>query len=520
MSFLQMSVAGAVMILVITVIRALTINRLPKKTFLALWGITLVRLLVPFSLPSVFSVYSLVGKSAPIMEMVRNTPAVNVLPIAPARQQVTTQGQIQDAASTISVWVILWLIGVLACALFFAFTYWKCLREFRASLPVDNDFTKSWLIEHQLKRTISIRQSSLVSAPLTFGILHPVILMPKATDWNNKRALQYVLAHEYVHIRRFDTVTKLVLMVALCVHWFNPLVWVMYVLANRDLELSCDEAVIRLFGEDTKSAYARTLISMEETRRGLTPLCNSFSKNAIEERIIAIMKIKKTSLMALLIAVTLVMGVGAAFATSAQALSSAEHVNNQKIESVISDGIMLSTLDENGNMKYSADGGKTYLDEEEFRSQYPVPDVEWWTYEEYKAWLDNEKVALQGMIGEKGWTGGRGEFVWTQEIVDESIAQYEKILEDIKNGLKVSKTVNGGEDIMLSSYDGADSVLETAKGVAIALDNGETVTFGPYDTAEELLAVLKPFCEEQVALGKMEQSEADEIIAKYVNSQH
>lgn len=68
MSFLQMSVAGAVMILVITVIRALTINRLPKKTFLALWGITLVRLLVPFSLPSVFSVYSLVGKSAPIME--------------------------------------------------------------------------------------------------------------------------------------------------------------------------------------------------------------------------------------------------------------------------------------------------------------------------------------------------------------------------------------------------------------------------------------------------------------------
>lgn len=520
MSFLQMSVAAAVMIFVITVIRTLTINRLPKKTFLALWGITLVRLLVPFSLPSVFSVYSLVGQSAPMMEMVRNTPAVIVLPIVPARQQVTAQGPIQDSASTISVWVILWLIGVLACALFFALTYWKCLREFRASLPVDNDFTKSWLIEHQLKRPISIRQSSLVSAPLTFGILHPVILMPKATDWNNKRALQYVLAHEYVHIRRFDTVTKLVLMVALCVHWFNPLVWVMYVLANRDLELSCDEAVIRLFGEDTKSTYARTLISMEETRRGLTPLCNSFSKNAIEERIMAIMKIKKTSLMALLIAVALVVGVGAAFATSAQALSSAEHVNNQKNESVISDVIMLSTLDANGNMKYTADGGKTYFDEDEFRRQYPVSDVEWWTYEEYKAWLDHEKVALQGMIGEKGWTGGRGEFVWTQEIVDESIAQYEKILEDIQNGLKVSKTVNGSEDMMLSSYDGADSALETAKGVAIALDNGETVTFGPYDTTEELLADLKPFCEEQVALGKMAQSEADEMIAKYVNSQH
>ena len=61
----------------------------------------------------------------------------------------------------------------------------------------------------------------------------------------------------------------------LCVHWFNPLVWVMYILANRDIELSCDEAVVRLFGENAKTDYAQALISMEETRSGLTPLCNN-----------------------------------------------------------------------------------------------------------------------------------------------------------------------------------------------------------------------------------------------------
>ena len=100
-------------------------------------------------------------------------------------------------------------------------------------------------------------------------------------------------------------------------HWFNPLVWVMYILANRDIELSCDEAVVRLFGETTKAAYARALISMEETKSGFAPLCNNFNKNAIEERITAIMKFKKASIFSLALALALVVGVTTAFATSA-----------------------------------------------------------------------------------------------------------------------------------------------------------------------------------------------------------
>ncbi len=139
------------------------------------------------------------------------------------------------------------------------------------------------------------------------------------------------MAHEYVHIRRFDSITKLVLIAALCVHWFNPFVWVMYVLANRDIELSCDEAVVRLFGETTKAAYARVLISMEETRSGLNPLCNNFSKNAIEERVTAIMKIKKSSIFSLVLASALVVCVTTAFATSA----AAKNNNSISVPSII-----------------------------------------------------------------------------------------------------------------------------------------------------------------------------------------
>ena len=253
--------------------------------------------------------------------------AFEVLPPEISGQMATMPGGISNTASPISVWTIIWGIGALVCALVFAIAYWKCRQEFQTSLPVDNDFIKGWLSSHQLKREISIRQSSRFSVPLTYGVLRPVILTPTSTDWENTKALQYVFAHEYVHIRRFDSITKLVLITGLCVHWFNPLVWAMYVLANRDIELSCDEAVVRLFGENTKAAYARSLISMEETRSGLTPLCNNFNKNAIEERITAIMKMKKTSVFSLVLALFLVFGVTTAFATSAVAMANGDTSN-------------------------------------------------------------------------------------------------------------------------------------------------------------------------------------------------
>ena len=327
MSLLQMSFAWAVMILAIIVIRALAITFLPKKTFLALWGIAVMRLLLPFSLPSVFSVYSLIGNHIPMTAPAKVQQAFEVLPPEISGQMATMPGGISNTASPISVWTIIWGIGALVCALVFAIAYWKCRQEFQTSLPVDNDFIKGWLSSHQLKREISIRQSSRFSVPLTYGVLRPVILTPTSTDWENTKALQYVFAHEYVHIRRFDSITKLVLITGLCVHWFNPLVWAMYVLANRDIELSCDEAVVRLFGENTKAAYARSLISMEETRSGLTPLCNNFNKNAIEERITAIMKMKKTSVFSLVLALFLVFGVTTAFATSAVAMANGDTSN-------------------------------------------------------------------------------------------------------------------------------------------------------------------------------------------------
>ena len=103
------------------------------------------------------------------------------------------------------------------------------------SLPVRNDGIEKWLETHPTKRTITVRQSSLVSSPLTYGVIHPVILLPKTTVWNNEETLHYVLAHELVHIKRFDIITKLCWRLLSVSIGFNPLVWVMYVLAKEIL---------------------------------------------------------------------------------------------------------------------------------------------------------------------------------------------------------------------------------------------------------------------------------------------
>lgn len=342
---------------------------LPKKVFNALWGISVVRLMIPFSIQSVFSMYSLMGSHAPG----NGSQTIRVLPIGASGQAIPLTSSVLNAANAVSTWTIVWAAGVLVCAVFFSLAYWKCWKEFQTSLPVGNDFTENWLCVHQQRRRISIRQSGRFSAPLTYGVVHPVILMPMSTKWENTDSLEYVLTHEYVHIRRFDSIRKLVLIVVLCVHWFNPLVWVMYVLANRDIELSCDEAVVRLFGENAKAAYARALISMEETRSGLTPLCNNFSKNGIEERIIAIMKIKRTTVFSFIMTGLIVAGTATMFATSANAQpQQAESVGQGSGTEIVTKPDSIPQVDDSFGTFFKDGGRAAGADTEDIKTAVPV----------------------------------------------------------------------------------------------------------------------------------------------------
>lgn len=384
MSLLQMSFSGAVFITAVVMIRAAAINKLPKKTFLVLWELVMVRLLIPFSIPSVFSVYTLVThglSSAALPEVTTdyNMPAVEGVFAATGGMEQPPA----DILSSVSLWFIVWCAGMIPAALFFVISYLRCLMEFRTALPVRSHYVEKWLEQQTLKRPVLVRQSDRISTPLTYGIFRPVILMPKKTDWKNEKQLQYILTHEYVHIYRYDTVTKLLAACALCVHWFNPFVWVMYRLFNRDIELACDESVIRQFGEKSKSAYSLMLINMEAAKSGLLPFCNNFSKNVVEERITAIMKMKKTSLFAICIAAMLIVGVTTTFATSA---AGRDRESNTVQGTDFSDEEFDKPLSEPDTGR----GGQERIEEEQERREYPNG-----TKEDYRSLLELKTADYQ-----------------------------------------------------------------------------------------------------------------------------
>lgn len=361
MNILQMSLSGAVLILAVVVLRTLAMKRLPKDTFLILWGIVLLRLTVPYSVPSELSVYSWIEKNMngrfndisvinqPVDNHGIDSMGINIgmnnmndnsTQESPAQNHALDKNDTSVVkkpdhnsrrfVSSSLICMVVWCVGMLSCMIYFTVLYLRCRFEFQTALPVENPFAQHWLAEHP-HRCPAIRQSDKISTPLTFGIWRPVILMPKNTDWENTQQLEYILMHEYIHICRYDVLSKLLATYALCVHWFNPFVWIMYILFNRDVEISCDEHVVRCFGENAKSVYAKILIQMEAQRsniRTYLPLGSGFlfkiGDNAMEERITAIMKIKKKSLSAAVLAAGFILSMTAVFATSAAGKTAAE----------------------------------------------------------------------------------------------------------------------------------------------------------------------------------------------------
>ncbi|MBR5381148.1 MAG: hypothetical protein IK136_00855, partial [Oscillospiraceae bacterium] len=321
MTILRMSVHGAVLIVLVALVRLLFLRALPKRVFPLLWLVVLARLLIPF--PSVLSL------PVPLPQSGAASPAGIVSPVsdyaapeaaAPAKSdsapQASEPAPAQDhAKAPVPVWRLVWLSGALTAAACFAVLYILQYRRFRYAEDVKNDAAERWLQTHPLRRRLSVKALAAAASPLTCGVLRPVILVPETFGWESGDAA-FALEHEYIHARRFHAAYKPLLALALAVHWCNPAVWLMYLLANRDLELSCDEAVLLTFGAERRGDYARALLSMEEKRRRIPSLCAGFGANTARERILAIMKYKKRSAACVVLAVLLLLAAAACSAVS------------------------------------------------------------------------------------------------------------------------------------------------------------------------------------------------------------
>ena len=317
MSILQMSTSATFLVVAICIIRAIAINKLPKRTFIVLWGIVLSRLLLPVSVASRFSIFTYYSR---IKEVSMYTSGYITIPNTATKFIIPNSPfpiYFNDSIFSNYIVLALWSMGFIIAVAFFTVLYFKIRKEFTTSLPVNNSFFIDWLNNNKILRVVQIRVSDKINSPLTYGIIRPVILLPKTTDWSNKQQLHYILSHEFIHIKRFDTLFKIILTIALCIHWFNPIVWIMYILVNRDIELSCDESVIQSIGEDAKSNYAMALICLNKKTIQPIPLVTNFSKYVMEERIQAIMRYRKTSKSAMIIACILITSITVVFTTSA-----------------------------------------------------------------------------------------------------------------------------------------------------------------------------------------------------------
>ena len=334
MNLLEMTLQGGVLILVILLLRGLLRYRLPGWTFRILWGVALVRLLVPLTLPSQWSVYTGLDRLADRAETVQTAPAPqpgpSVIWTAPSEEPSHSdvpaapsepvpapvpEGAVQTVPVKVPWHIVLWGTGAGLLALAFAVSYGRNVAVFRTALPLTHPAINRWRQCYPVLRGVPIRRCDRIRSPLTYGLVRPVVLLPKGLDCDDTQELGYVLLHEGAHIRHRDAWWKLFLAAALCVHWFNPLVWCMYVCANRDLERCCDESVVRACGLKARSEYALTLLKWEERRSGLLPLCSPFSNRIMKERVTFIMKLKQQSAAALALAAVLVLGTTVAFAT-------------------------------------------------------------------------------------------------------------------------------------------------------------------------------------------------------------
>lgn len=307
MNLLQMSLSASVLIVFTMVFRHFCADIVPKSVFSLLWKIVWCKLMIPFSihLPNWREVNAKPLTDTPV------APTYFNVPMEMYRISGNAAGFFPDWKKTI------WIAGIVCLGFYFIYTYIHSIRKFRLSLPVEDSFINQWLAKKRLFRRVEVRRSAQIDSPLTYGIILPVILLPQKTNWVGRQNLVFVLEHEMAHIKRWDSLWKLLIALSMTIHWFNPLVWGMYQLANRDMEMACDEKVIRTIGRSQRTLYANILVEWGTKKTGSGRLLPHLKQNFLKERIINIMKMKKQiSALGIILSMALVTGSAVVYAAT------------------------------------------------------------------------------------------------------------------------------------------------------------------------------------------------------------
>jgi len=292
LTILNMSLTGAFVIAAICLVR-LPLKKAPKIISYCLWAVAGFRLVFPFSIESVFSLIPFKAQTIPTDIAIQPVPRIDsgipfvnnaVSSILPAATPAASVNPLQ-IWTTIGAFV--WFVGVAVMIIYGVVSYVILKRKMRNAAHVE----------------ANIYAAANIKSPFVLGVFSPRIYMPIGLSVQERG---YIVLHEQTHIRRHDHIVKFAAYFILCVHWFNPLAWAAFLLMGVDMEMSCDERVLKEMGGEIKKDYSLSLLSLATERYiiGGSPL--AFGEGGIKERIKNVLNFKKASRVITVAAVALV----------------------------------------------------------------------------------------------------------------------------------------------------------------------------------------------------------------------
>ncbi len=297
-SVLNMSITASYVILIVIAIRLL-LKKAPKVISYALWGVVAFRLLIPFSFKSVFSLIPRKTNVVPISNGIIYQQSLQIDNGIRVLDSFTSEplhasnagASISPLQNFIEFGAYIWMLGIIILLVYSFVSILVLKRQLKAARLIENN----------------IFESRSLQTPFVLGVIRPKIYLPVGLNEDER---DYILLHEQIHIRRKDHIIKMLAFFVLCIHWFNPLVWVAYLIMSIDMELSCDESVLKEMNEEIKKPYANSLLSLAAGRHILSGSPIAFGEGNVKRRIINVLNYKKPAFWVTLVSVMLAVTIG------------------------------------------------------------------------------------------------------------------------------------------------------------------------------------------------------------------
>ena len=304
LKIINMSISASYIVLAVLLLRVL-LKKAPKWITVVLWGIVAVRLVCPFTIESVLSLMPSAETVSPDIMMDR-TPEINTgIPIVNQVINPVISGSFTPdpgtSANPLQLWIptfaVIWIVGMAALLIYTVISYVKVKRKIGTAVLLRDN----------------IYQSENVVSPFVLGLIKPKIYLPFKM---NEKDMEHVVAHEMAHIRRKDHLWKPLGFLLLTLHWFNPLMWLGYVLLCRDIELACDEKVIKELDHDARADYSQALLTCSVNRRMIAACPLAFGEVGVKDRVKSVLNYKKPAFWIIIAAVVACVVVAVCFLTN------------------------------------------------------------------------------------------------------------------------------------------------------------------------------------------------------------